>query len=106
MPLNVSPVTTHPSESYHPPGVSGDDWGYLVSSESLLHLTLFLTENPSVGNAADIRTPALGSQVTYIAVSSAQRDAALAAGAAPAPSEGKCRRNAFDWSSSVTGWEP
>lgn len=83
MAIIVGPITTHDSESFHPPGVTGDDWGYLVSDASLLDLEAFLTLNilTVAVSPTNVRTPLLGSNVTYVAVMTDSRDAAITAGA-------------------------
>lgn len=108
MALIVGPITTHDSAAYHPPGITGDDWGYLVSDTSLLDLTTFLTLNILTvqTSPSNVRTPLLGSNVTYVAVLSAARDAAITAGAT-AMSGGATFANDFDAPASGHGtWEP
>lgn len=106
MPYYVDGVQTHDPESFHPPGITGDDWCHLVSSVSLLDLETFLTLNILTIGASptNIRTPLLGSNCTYIALTQAQHDAARAAGAIGVPG-GVCRAQAFDYPGSGD-WEP
>lgn len=98
MAIHIGPVSTHLSTDYHPPGIVGDDWCHMVSDDSLLALEAFLTLNILTIAALNtsIRTPLLGSQVTYVALNSTQRTAAIAAGASAVPSDGKCYARAFD----------
>lgn len=103
----IGPVATYLSTDYHPPGITGDEFCHCVSSVSHLDLTAFLTANMLTIGASptNIRTPALGSLVTYIALTAAQRTAAIAAGASATPSDGKCRAQAFD-APALGVWEP
>lgn len=103
----IGPVSTHLPADYHPPGITGDDWCHCVSSVSLLDLTGFLTANTLTIGAlsTNIRTPLLGSNVTYIALDATQRAGAITAGASPTPSDGKCYAQAFDQPGPGT-WEP
>lgn len=68
-----------------PPGVGGLSWCHLVSTTSLQELETFLTVNILTIGAlvTNIRKPADGSFVTYIGLTTEQRDAAIFAGAAP-----------------------
>jgi hypothetical protein len=106
MTLFVGPVTAHAPEDFHPPGITVDSWCYLVSTVSLANIEDFVTLNAGTIGAStgDIRTPALGSLVTYIALTADQRTAAVTAGASPAPTDGKCRAKAFD--APAASWEP
>lgn len=106
MSIYIGPVSTHSPSDYHPPGITGDDWCHMVSDTSLVDLTVFLTTNVLTIGAltSDVRTPLLGSCVTYIALSSAQRSAAITAGASAVPSDEKCYGKAFDRPSGT--WEP
>lgn len=96
--MYIGPVSTHLSTDYHPPGTSGDDWCHMVSDDSLVAFEAFLLLNILTIGALNtsIRTPLLGSQVTYVALSAAQRGAAITAGASVVPSDGKCYARAFD----------
>lgn len=68
-----------------PPGITGLDWCHLGSTVSLAELQAFLTDN--VGTIAcstdNIRTPALGANVTYVGLDADQRDQAIFVGAKP-----------------------
>ena len=105
----IGPVTTHPTTDFHPPGIPEDsqDWCHLVSNVSYDDLLSFLSDNAGTIGARleNIRTPAEGSNVTYIALTADQRAAAITAGAGATPSDGKCYAQCFD---KVTGasWEP
>lgn len=68
-----------------PTGITGEDWCHLVSTTSLAELTTFLTANVLTVQClpTNIRTPLLGSFVTYCGLTSDQRDAAIFAGASP-----------------------
>lgn len=68
-----------------PTGVTGLDWCHITSDTSLLELTTFLTLNIlTIGClATNVRTPLLGSNMTYAGLVSAQRTAAITAGASP-----------------------
>lgn len=82
-------------------------WGYLVSDTSLEELQAFITDNESTVGAdtANIRTPALGANCTYIALDPTQMTAAREVGASVSPSESKCRAKAFDLIPGSTNWE-
>lgn len=69
-----------------PPGITGLVWARAVSTDSLVELDAFLTTNLlTIGQpATNVRTPALGSHITYVGLSDAQRTAAVAAGATEA----------------------
>jgi hypothetical protein len=105
----IGPVTTHTPTDFHPPGIPEDSlaWCHLVSNKTYDDLLEFLSANaPTIGTRLEnIRTPAEGSNVTYIALTADQRVAAIAAGAGATPSDGKCYAQCFD---KVTGasWEP
>lgn len=105
----VGPVVTHAPTDFHPPGIPVDslDWAHLVSSVDKDDLMTFLSANAdTVGvRLENVRTPAAGSTVTYVALTAAQRDAAVAAGAGVAPSDGKCHAQCFDKANGIT-WEP
>ena len=108
MAIFVGPITTHDPSSFHPPGITGDDWGYLVSDDSLVDLETFLTLNIlTIGVApTNVRTPALGSNVTYVALMTGARTAAISAGAT-AVSGAAAFAKAFDAPPSGRGtWEP
>lgn len=105
----IGPVITHPTTEFHPPGIPEDsqDWCHLVSNVSYDDLLAFLSNNAATIGARleNIRTPAAGANVTYIALTADQRDAAIAAGAGMAPSDGKCYAQCFDKVPDVR-WEP
>jgi hypothetical protein len=88
---------------FHPPGIVDDECCRLVSNVDEADLVAFV--QGAGFDEANIRTPALGSTVTYMALTSAQRATALAAGAGATPSDGKCYAQVFD---KVVGstWEP
>ncbi|HZJ61964.1 MAG TPA: hypothetical protein VFD36_00460 [Kofleriaceae bacterium] len=96
MTILIDQTLTHDSDNTGnntvPPGITGLSWCHLASGAapreglgagSLDELEAFLTDNFStIGcSTANIRTPALGSNVTYCGLSEAQRTAAIAAGA-------------------------
>lgn len=105
----VGPVSTHTSTDFHPPGIpeASLDWCHMVSNVSDEDLKSFLSANAEALGVSleNIRTPANGSTVTYVALTADQRTAALTAGAAAAPSDGKCHAQAFDKANGST-WEP
>lgn len=103
MPLFVSPVRAHGPLEPRPPGITGGLWCYMVSTVDLAELEAAAV---AVGALAEnVRTPALGANVTYLALDGVQRAAAITAGALPAPTEGTCRGRSFDRPVSG-GWEP
>lgn len=85
----IDQVVTHGSggtgNDTVPPGISGLDWCHIVSDTSLLELTTFLTVNIlTIGCApTNVRTPLLGSNMTYAGLTASQRTAAITAGASP-----------------------
>lgn len=86
MAIWVDPVTTHDIDNTGndtvPPGISGLDWCHCVSDTSLAELEDFLDANPGIGqSSANVRTPAIGSLITYAGLDQAMHDAAIAAGA-------------------------
>ena len=87
MAIFVDPVITHGTDNLGndtvPPGITGLDWCHIVSDTSLLELTTFLTANLlTIGQpATNVRTPLLGSLITYAGLTQAMHDAAIAAGA-------------------------
>lgn len=105
----VGPIVHHTMANFHPPGINpnNDDWCHLVSNIDKADLEAFLTANFATiaCPTANIRTPADGSTVTYVALDAGQRAAAIAAGAGATPSDGKCYAQVFD---KVVGstWEP
>lgn len=105
----VGPVVTHAPVEFHPPGIPAEslDWARLVSNVDRDDLLSFLSENVATLGVPleNVRTPDKGSTVTYVALTAVQRDAAIAAGAGAAPSDGKCRAQCFDKANGIT-WEP
>lgn len=105
----VGPVSTHAPSDFHPPGIPEDslEWCHLVSNVDYADLLSFLSSNAETLEVRleNIRTPANGSTVTYVALTADQRTAALAAGAGGTPSDGKCYAQAFDKVPGAT-WEP
>lgn len=101
MTIYIDSVTTHGTsgvgDDTTPPGVTPPDWCVAVSDASLLDLTAFLTLNVlTVGQpATNVRTPLLGSLMTYVGLSQAQATAAIAAGAALV-TERFLKMNCFD----------
>lgn len=95
MPIIIDQITTHdltPPVSGNntvPPGITGNQWCHLVSATtqdgvgSLEELQDYLTLNIETikCDPANIRTPADGSNVTYVGLSPDQRTAAIAASA-------------------------
>lgn len=87
MAIIIDPVTTHDGSNTGnntvPPGITGQDWCHCCSDANGTELTTFITTNVlTIGAlATNIRTPTAGSIRTYIGLTSAQRDAAIAAGA-------------------------
>jgi len=110
MALFIDQITTHGAggtgDDTVPSGISGLDWCHLVSNASQSELETFLTTN-SIAQAADVRTPALGSLQTYIGLDATQRAAAITAGAAPLPTF-RLPSKSFDspHSSAPPYWEP
>lgn len=96
MTMYVGPIATRTGTP--PPGITGTDWCYMVSDSSLLDLTGFLTTNlPTIGQApTNVRTPAVGSVLTYVGLDATMRAAAIAAGATAAPTDGLTRAQGFD----------
>lgn len=107
MPIRSSNPALHSPFDTRPPGITGDMWGYLVSDTSLEELQTFLTDfSTAIGaDLANIRTPDLGANCTYIALDPDQMIAARASGASISPSESKCRAKAFDLIPGSTNWE-
>lgn len=105
----VGPVVTHSPAEFHPPGIPVDslDWAHLVSNVDEADLLSFLSANLGTMGVPpeSVRTPTLGSNVTYVALTAAQRTSAIAAGCGIAPSDGKCYAQGFDRTPGVT-WEP
>lgn len=89
MAIIIDQVRTHDSggtgDDTVPPGIVDLDWCHLVSTVSQADLESFLTAN--AGTIAcpttNIRTPLLGAMSTYVGLTAAQHDAAVAAGAVP-----------------------
>lgn len=86
MAILLDPVTTHNTDNLGndtiPPGITGLDWCHLVSDTSLAELTAFLDAHPEIGQpSSNVRTPAIGSLITYAGLDQAMHDAAIAAGA-------------------------
>lgn len=102
MSIYVSPIRAHGPTEPRPPGITGGLWCYMISSVDLADLTAMAITAGAL--EASIRTPAAGASVTYIALLPAQRTAALAAGALPAPTEGLARAQSLDGPAS--SWEP
>jgi len=90
----LGPLVSHQPSDYHPPGIDPgiDEWCHLVSNVDQADLEAYLTDNIATIGCS----PANGANVTYVALTSAQRDAALAVGCGVAPSDGKCYAQAFD----------
>ncbi len=105
----AGPVYTHSPTDFHPPGIPEDslDWCHSVSNVSQADLETFLSDNIATIACpiTNVRTPAAGSTVTYVALTADQRTAAITAGAIATPSDGKCYAQCFD---KVVGstWEP
>ena len=93
MAIYVDPFITYDSDP--PPGYSGSGWAHLVSDDSLVDLTGFLTLNVLTIGTAVVRTPLLGSNVTYAALTDDQRTAAVNAGATELSGRA-CFAKAFD----------
>lgn len=93
--------------STQPPGISGNTWCHCVATDSLVELETFLTlffatvEQPPTS----IRTPLLGSNLTYVGFDQNMRDAAVAAGA---DEVGRiyCLSHSFDSSDDAGTYEP
>lgn len=65
-----------------PPGITGPDWCHAISDKDQQELIDFLDANPGIGQpSTNIRTPDLGSLITYVGLDPDMRDAALLAGA-------------------------
>lgn len=95
-----------------PPGITGLDWCHICSGAapgeppgtgSLLELETFLT---GIGfDISNIRTPILGSFVTYAGLNAAQHAAAIAAGAQP-ERQPYMIPHCFDYDGINTTYEP
>ncbi len=94
--MYVGPIATRAGTPR--PGISGTSWCYMVSDSSLVDLTAFLTLNIlTIGQApTNVRTPLLGSVLTYVGLDATMRTAALAAGASAGPTDGITRAQGFD----------
>ena len=101
MAILIDPVITHGSSNTGndtvPPGITGLDWCHIVSDTSLLDLTSFLTLNllTIACPVANVRTPLLGSNITYAGLDQTQYNAAITAGAT-AVNKRVCVSHAFD----------
>lgn len=109
MAIYVDDVTTHGTSGTGndtvPPGISGLDWCHVISDASLLELDTFLTTNVlTIGClATNVRTPLLGSNITYAGLTDAQRTAAIAAGASAA---GRLYVLSHSFDAGAGTWEP
>lgn len=87
MAIYVDSIVTHDTDNSGndtvPPGISGQDWCHIVSDSSFFELFGFLTFFVlSIGQSpTNIRTPLLGSLITYAGLNADMRAAAVAAGA-------------------------
>lgn len=110
MAIFVDPIATHGTSNTGndtvPPGITGLDWCHCISDTSLADLDAFLTLNVlTIGQpATNVRTPLLGSNMTYVGLDAAMRDAAIAAGAT-AQGRPWVLSHSFDASGGGT-WEP
>src|SRR5882672_10147164 len=102
MALNVDAYTTYDLDTPRPPGFTGDGWAHLVSDVSLVDLEAFLTLNVLTIGTVVLRTPLLGSNVTYAVLTEAQRTAAVTAGAVELSGRA-CFASDFDAPSSGRG---
>lgn len=113
MTIIIDQVKTHSStppingDDTVPPGITGLDWCHICSDTSLLELTTFLTLNIlTIGClATNVRTPLLGSFVTYAGLTATQRGAAIAAGASPQRQQYMIP-HCFDYNGIDTTYEP
>lgn len=109
MAIYIDPCTTHGTSGTGndtvPTGVSGLDWCHAISDSSLLELETFLTVNLlTVGClATNVRTPLLGSNMTYVGLTDAQRSAAIAAGAI---AQGRLYVLSHSFDAGPGTWEP
>lgn len=110
MAIFVDPIATHGDDNTGndtvPPGITGLDWCHIISDTSLVELEGFLTTNLlTVGQpATNVRTPLLGSNMTYAGLDDTMRTAAIAAGAT-AQGRPYVLSHSFDANGSGT-WEP
>lgn len=90
-----------------PPGIVDLDWCHVVSTVSQAELEAFLTDNfMTIGCPVEnVRTPALGSLMTYAGLSDDQRTAAVLAGASPQRPP-YVAAHAFDSPGSGSHYEP
>lgn len=109
MAIYVDPVRTHDSDNTGndtvPPGISGLDWCHCISDTSLIELEAFLTTNIlTIGQlATNVRTPLLGSNITYVGFDATMRAAAVAAGAIE---QGKPYVLSHSFDAGANTWEP
>lgn len=109
MAIYVDDVTTHGTSNTGndtvPPGITGLDWCHIISDTSLLELDTFLTANLlTIGQpATNVRTPLLGSNMTYAGLDAAQRTAAIAAGAT---AQGRLYVLSHSFDAGSGTWEP
>jgi hypothetical protein len=110
MTIMVDPTRTHGTSGVGnetvPPGIVGLDWCHICSDVDELELTAFLTLNllTVACPATNVRTPLLGSSITYAGLDDTQRTAAVAAGATEV-NKWVCISHAFDSNGQAT-YEP
>jgi hypothetical protein len=102
----VTHRSTNDGNNTVPPGITGLVWARAVSTVDLAELEAFLTANIlTIGQpATNIRTPALGSLITYVGLDATMRTAVVAAGATE-DSWPNVRDQAFDVNGHTT-YEP
>lgn len=113
MALFLDSITTHGDSNTGndtvPPGVTGLDWCHLISDESAGEIEAFLDAHPEIGQSSThIRMPP-GSNMTYVGLDPAMRDAAVAAIAADAAAN--CQRGrlfvlSHSFDQGPGSWEP
>lgn len=106
---SVTHGTGGTGDDTQPPGISGLDWGHAVSDQDALELTTFLTTNIlTVGQlATNVRTPLLGSNMTYVGLDATMIAAAITAGATDKGSDPRyLKKNCFDSPNWRSTYEP
>lgn len=109
--ITIDQVRTHEDtgtgDDTVPTGITGLDWCHLISTSSIVELEGFITLNLLTLGVliANIRTPALGSQSTYVGMTQAQHDAAVLAGAVP-NRQTYVQSHSFDAQTSSPYYEP
>lgn len=113
MTIYVDGIVTHGTggngDDTVPPGISGLDWAHAVSDANALELTTFLTLNVlTIGQlATNVRTPLLGSLMTYVGLDATMLAAAIVAGAVDKSADPRyLKKNCFDSTNWRSTYEP